>query len=377
VSTAVNENNQPASKANSHAQEEARGLSTNQKVLRRFLKHRMAVFSMGILAVLYGMMIFAGFLAPYAEATSNYDRGYLPPTPIYRDGEGLYVRNSEVTLDEQTLEEVTKIDYTKKYRVKLFVQGDEYKLFGLIPSKLHLFGAEGGAGVYLFGTDQSGRDIFSRTLYGSQVSLTVGILAIFIVIPLGMIIGGAAGYFGGWIDNISMRIVEALMAFPSFYLLLFLFGVTYKWDISPTQRYYVITLILSLIGWTSLSRVIRGQVLSLKSQEYVEAARAAGASSFWIITKHILPQTATWVTISASLMVPGFILGESALSMLGLGVQQPAASWGNLLQDATSLSALMLHPWLMIPSYFIVLTVVAYNFLGDGIRDAFDAKARA
>lgn len=377
MSTAVNENNQPAAKAPNAPQEEHRGLSTNQKILRRFLKHRMAVVSMAILAVLYGLMLFAGFVSPYAEATDNPDRSFLPPTPIYRDGEGLYVRQISVDIDPVTLEEVTNVNYDKKYRVKFFTQGDEYKLFGFIPSKLHLFGVEEGAGVYLFGTDQAGRDIFSRTLYGSQVSLTVGIMAIMIVIPLGMLIGGAAGYFGGWIDNISMRIVEALMAFPSFYLLLFLFGVTYKWDINPTQRYYVITLILSLIGWTSLSRVIRGQVLALKEQEYVEAARAAGAGSFWIITKHILPQTATWVTISASLMVPGFILGESALSMLGLGVQQPAASWGNLLQDATSLSALMLHPWVMIPGCFIVLTVVAYNFLGDGIRDAFDAKARA
>lgn len=377
MSTAVNENNQPAAKAPNPPQEEHRGLSTNQKVLRRFLKHRMAVVSMAILAVLYGLMIFAGFIAPYGEATDNPDRSFLPPTSIYRDSGGLYVRQVRVDIDPVSLEEVTTVDYAKKYRLSFFTQGDEYKLFGLIPSKLHLFGAEEGAGVYLFGTDQAGRDIFSRTLYGSQVSLTVGIMAIMIVIPLGMLIGGAAGYFGGWIDNISMRIVEALMAFPSFYLLLFLFGVTYKWDINPTQRYYVITLILSLIGWTSLSRVIRGQVLALKEQEYVEAARAAGAGSFWIITKHILPQTATWVTISASLMVPGFILGESALSMLGLGVQQPAASWGNLLQDATSLSALMLHPWVMIPGAFIVLTVVAYNFLGDGIRDAFDAKARA
>ena len=377
MSTALNENNQPVSQAANRPADEPRGLTTNQKILRRFLKHRMAVGSLAVLGVLYFLMLFAGFFAPYAETTSDPDRGFLPPTPIFRDGEGLYVRKMEVDIDPVSLEEVVNVDYSRKYRVQLFAQGDEYKLFGFIPTKTHLFGTDGEAGIYLFGTDQSGRDIFSRTLYGSQVSLTVGIMAIFIVIPLGMLIGGAAGYFGGWIDNISMRIVEALMAFPTFYLLLFLFGVTYKWEMSGTQRYYVIILILSLIGWTSLSRVIRGQVLTLRTTEYVEASRAAGAGSFWIITKHILPQTATWVTISASLMVPGFILGESALSMLGLGVQQPAASWGNLLQDATSLSALMLHPWLMIPGLFIVLTVVAFNFLGDGIRDAFDSKARA
>ncbi|MFP5502762.1 MAG: ABC transporter permease, partial [Candidatus Sericytochromatia bacterium] len=212
---------------------------------------------------------------------------------------------------------------------------------------------------------------------GTQISLSIGLVAVAISTILGIVLGGISGYFGGWVDNILMRIVEALMAFPSFYLLLFLFSVTYKWEISPTQRYYVIVLILSLIGWTSLSRVIRGQVLSLRQMEYVEASLATGASSLWVITKHILPQTATWVTISASLMVPGFILGESALSMLGLGVQQPAASWGNLLEDARSISSLTLHPWLIIPGFFIVLTVVAFNFFGDGIRDAFDAKTKS
>jgi peptide/nickel transport system permease protein len=268
------------------------------------------------------------------------------------------------------------VDRSVKYHVKLFVKGEPYKLFNLIPMERHLFGVDQPAAIYLFGADQVGHDIFSRIIYGSRVSLTVGIMAIFIVIPLGMLIGGISGYFGGWVDNILMRIVEALMAFPTFYLLLFLFGVTLKWNLTPLQRYYLIILILSLIGWTSLARVIRGQVLSIKTQEFVEASRATGASSLWVITRHVLPQTATWVTISASLMVPNFILGESALSMIGLGVQPPAASWGNMLTDAMSISGLTLHPWLMVPGFFIVVTVVAFNFFGDGIRDAFDAKSR-
>lgn len=377
MSTVVNDSNTPAQPASRPTEELGKPVSTRERILRRFFKHKMAVASLGVLACLYFVMIFAGFFSPYGETTENRARSFMPPTQVYLDGGGLYVRNAEVGLDPVTLQEVVKTDYSTKHRVKFFTQGEEYKIFGLIPSKTHLFGVDAPAGIYLFGTDQSGRDVFSRTLYGSRVSLTVGIMAIFIVIPLGMLIGGISGYFGGWIDNILMRFVEALMAFPSFYLLLFLFGVTYKWDISPTQRYYVIILILSLIGWTSLSRVIRGQVLALKQMEYVEASIAAGASHLWVITKHILPQTATWVTISASLMVPGFILGESALSMLGLGVQQPAASWGNLLEDARSISSLTLHPWLMIPGFFIVATVVAFNFLGDGVRDAFDAKSRA
>ncbi|MEB3222189.1 MAG: ABC transporter permease [Candidatus Sericytochromatia bacterium] len=351
-------------------------VSTNQRILRRFLRHRMAVGALVVLAFLYLTMLLGPFLAPYGEATENRQRSFMPPTRVYVDGGGLYVRNATITVDPNSGAEVLQVDRAVKYRLKLFLAGDEYRLLGFLPARTHLFGVEAPAGIYLFGTDQAGRDIFSRTLYGASISLTVGIMAIFIVIPLGMLIGGISGYFGGWIDNILMRIVEALMSFPSFYLLLFLFGVTYKWDITPTQRYVLIVGILSLIGWTSLARVIRGQVLALRAQEYVEASLAAGASSLWVITKHILPQTATWVTISASMMVPNFILGESALSMIGLGVQQPAASWGNLLQDAMAISSLTLHPWLMIPALFIVVTVVAFNFCGDGVRDAFDAKSR-
>jgi peptide/nickel transport system permease protein len=336
----------------------------------------MAVGGLVVLLCLYLMMIFGPFLAPYAEATEDRARSFMPPTRIYVDASGFYVRNAEITVDPVSGAEILSVDRAVRYPVKLFMRGDDYHLFGFIPSNIHLFGVDKPAGVYLFGTDQAGRDIFSRTLYGARISLTVGIMAIFVVIPIGLFVGGIAGYFGGWVDNLLMRVVEALMAFPSFYLLMFLFGVTYKWDISPTQRYITIVLIMSLIGWTSLSRVIRGQVLALRSQEYVEASLAAGAGSLWVITRHILPQTATWVTISASLMVPSFILGESALSMLGLGVQQPAASWGNLLEDARSISSLTLHPWLMIPALFIVLTVVAFNFFGDGVRDAYDAKSR-
>ncbi len=351
-------------------------VSTRQRIIRRFFRHRLAVWSLGVLVVLYLIMAFAEFFAPYSETIENRSRSFMPPTPVYLDAQGLYVRRNEVEIDPISLQEYVVVDRAQKYRVKFFAPGEPVKLFGLIPIERHFFGVDEPAGIYLFGTDQAGRDIFSRTIYGARISLSVGVVAIFIVLPLGMLIGGLSGYLGGWVDNLLMRIVEALMAFPTFYLLLFLFGVTYKWDISPTQRYYVIVLILSLIGWTSLSRVIRGQVLSIKRMEFIEASLAAGASTLWVLTRHILPQTATWVTISASLMVPNFILGESALSMLGLGVQQPAASWGNLLQDSMSISGLALHPWLMIPGIFIVITVVAFNFFGDGIRDAFDAKSR-
>lgn len=356
-------------------------VSTNARIWRRFTKHKMAVVGMWILGVMYFLMIFAEFFAPYTETYEDRTKSYQPPSAIHWMHEGKFVGpfiyDQVEEFNPETLLSEYVEDKTTPYRLSFFAKGPEYKMWGLVPSNLHFFGVEGDkARLFLFGSDQAGRDILSRLLYGARVSLTVGIMAICIVIPLGMLIGGIAGYFGGWIDNVLMRIVEALMAFPSFYLLLALFGVTYHWDITPTQRYFVITAILAMLGWTSLSRVIRGMVLSLKQQEYVEASRAAGASHLWVIVKHILPQTASWVIVSVSLMVPSYILGESALSMLGLGVQQPAASWGNMLEEARSLASLSLHPWLLAPGFVIVATVVAFNFFGDGLRDAFDSKKR-
>lgn len=356
-------------------------VSTRARIWRRFTKHRMAVVGMWILGLMYALMIFAEFFAPYTETFEDRNKSYQPPAAIHLMHEGKFIGpfiyEQTEQFDTETLLSKYMEDKTRPYKLKFFHQGTPYKMWGLFDANLHFFGAEGDqARLYLFGADQAGRDIFSRLLYGARVSLTVGLLAIAIVIPLGMLVGGIAGYFGGWIDNSLMRVVEALMAFPSFYLLLALFGVTYHWDITPTQRYVVITMILALLGWTSLSRVIRGMVLSIKQQEYVEASRAAGASHLWVIVKHILPQTASWVIVSISLMVPSYILGESALSMLGLGVQQPAASWGNMLEEARSLASLSLHPWLLAPGFVIVLTVVAFNFFGDGLRDAFDSKKR-
>lgn len=356
-------------------------VSTRARIWRRFTKHKMAVAGMWILGLMYLLMIFAEFFAPYTEAYEDRTKSYQPPSAIHVMHEGKFIGpfiyDQVEEFNPETLLSQYREDASTPYRIRLFHQGVPYKLWGLIPGDLHFFGVEGDkARLYLIGSDQAGRDILSRLFYGARVSLTVGIMAIAIVIPLGMLIGGIAGYFGGWIDNVLMRIVEALMAFPSFYLLLALFGVTYHWDITPTQRYFVITGILALLGWTSLSRVIRGMVLSLKQQEYVEASRAAGASHLWVIVKHILPQTASWVIVSISLMVPSYILGESALSMLGLGVQQPAASWGNMLEEARSLASLSLHPWLLAPGFVIVATVVAFNFFGDGLRDAFDSKKR-
>ncbi len=355
-------------------------VSSRTRIWRRFRKHKLAMGAGVVLIVMYLAMFLASFIAPYTDAHEMRTLSLAPPTPVHVMHEGKFigpfVYNADRHFDPETKLMSYVEDRTKPYPIRLFTEGDEHKLLWLIPTKLHLFGAANGGHIFLLGSDQLGRDMFSRILYGSRVSLTVGIMAMLVYIPIGLAVGGVAGYFGGWIENVLMRIVEALMAFPSFYLLLALFAATQNWEITSFQRYLVITLILSLLGWTSLARVIRGMVLSIKANEYVEAARAAGAGSWYIITKHVLPQTSTWVIISASLAVPVFILSESALSALGVGVQEPAASWGNMLKQALDIPSLTLYPWLLVPGFFIIIAIMAFNFLGDGLRDAFDTKRR-
>ncbi len=368
-------------------------ISGGRRVWRRFTKHRLAVFSMWLLAIFYIMMALAEFFAPYGMASEDRERAYQPPSSIhFVDDQGKlvgpYVRDIKKASDQGTLFQAGGTaevalgewveDKTARYPIKLLAKGEPYKVLGVIPSDVHLFGVDTDrTRFYALGGDENGRDVLTRLFFGARVSLTVGIVALIIVIPMGTLVGGIAGYFGGWIDTALMWVVETIMAFPSFYLLLLLFGVTYKWDISPTQRYFLIITILSLISWTGLARVIRGMVLAIKQQEYVEAARAAGAGDMWIIVRHLLPQTATWVVISISLSIPGYIYGESVLSLLGLGVQPPDASWGNMLEGPSrNVSDLMLHPWLLSPGIAIVITTVAWNFFGDGLRDAFDAKRK-
>ncbi|MBM3260587.1 MAG: ABC transporter permease [Candidatus Sericytochromatia bacterium] len=359
---------------------------------RRFRKHRPAFIALWLLLAVYLVMALADVFAPYSPLSEDRNRAFQPPAEIHlRDDSGNW--HAPFIYDRKKQDDYSAIfeagapatmtlgewqeDRTVRHNLAFWVKGEPYRILGLVPGDRHVFGIEGQAApIYLLGADNAGRDQFSRLLFGARVSLTVGIIALLIVIPVGTLVGGAAGYFGGWIDTVLMWLVETVLAFPTFYLLLALFGVTYKWDITPTQRFYVITIILSFLGWAGLARVIRGMVLSLKHQEYIEAARAAGAGHLWIITRHLLPQTATWVVISVSLSIPGYIYGESVLSLLGLGVQPPDASWGNMLEPALNVSDLVTHPWLLAPGVAIVFVTVAWNFLGDGLRDAFDSKRR-
>jgi peptide/nickel transport system permease protein len=348
-----------------------------QLAWRQLRRHRMALVGGAVLVVLYTVVLLAEFLAPYGLDFSDRERFFHPPTvPMFRDAQGWSLRPFVhlTTLQDPGLRTYVA-DPTRRYYVRILVRGEPYRLFGLIPSSWHLFGVDPPARLFLMGTDQSGRDQFSRILYGSRISMSIGVLAAAITIPIGMLYGGIAGYYGGRVDNLMMRAAEIIMAFPGFYLLLALSAVL-PTHVGCTTRFYLITVILAFLGWAGFSRLIRGMVLALKAQEYVLAAKAAGMNDLPIIVRHILPNTASLVIVVATLGIPGAILGESALSFFGFGVREPCASWGNLLTAASNLPTLMLSPWLLFPGVFIVAAVVAFNLFGDGLRDALDPRMR-
>jgi peptide/nickel transport system permease protein len=344
---------------------------------RQLRKHRMALAGGAVLAVLYVLALFAEFLAPYTLDYADRERFFHPPiVPRFIDARGFSLRPfvHATTLTDPGLRQYSE-DQTKRYYLRILVRGEPYRLFGLVPLSIHLVGVDEPGRLFLLGTDQSGRDQFSRILYGSRISLTIGVLASMITIPIGLLYGGISGYYAGRIDNVLMRLSEIIIAFPEFYLLLTLSAVL-PTSVGCTTRFYLITLILSFIGWAGFSRIIRGIVLSLKEQEYVLAAKAAGLDDLRIIARHILPQTSSFVIVVATLGIPGAILGESALSFFGFGVREPCSSWGNLLTAASNLPTLILSPWLLFPGIFIIVAVVAFNLFGDGLRDALDPRHR-
>ena len=350
-----------------------------QIVWLKLRKNRTAMTAMFVLVMMYVLSLLAGFVAPYDYGTQNPDLSFSPPMATWirvRDAEGTWRQPfvygvREVRLNSKVYDE----DTSRSYPIRVFVRGDAYNLLWVIPTDIHLFGVDAPGRIFLFGSDQFGRDIFSRILYGGRISLSVGILGIAISTTLGMLIGGVAGYFGGKIDFVLMRIVELILALPSLYLILVL-RQTFGSNLSSTEIYLLIILILSFIGWASEARVIRGMVLSLKELEYVVAAQALGFSRIWIVVKHILPNTLSFVIVTATLSVPFFILGEVALSFLGVGIQEPEASWGNMLQSAQNVRYLTDYWWILAPGVFIFLAVMAWNIFGDGLRDAADPRTQ-
>jgi len=341
---------------------------------RQLRRSPLAVAGGGLLVMLYLLALLAPFLAPYAESDIDRERFFHPPTPLHvRDRDGRwhapFVYGTHAGRD-QTYE----LDLTQRYALHWFVRGARYRLFGVLPSDRHLFGVDAPGRVFVLGADETGRDVWTRLLYGSQVSLTVGLVGIAISFSLGLLLGGVSGYFGGWIDTLIMRGTELLLSIPGLYLIVALRGV-FPLELPSQQTYLAIVAILAFIGWASLARVIRGMVLSIRQAEYVVAAEAMGASSLRVIVRHILPNTMSFTIVAATVAVPGYILGEVFLSFLGVGVQPPAASWGNMLNAARSTRVLTSFPWmLMAPGVAIFLTVMAFNFFGDGLRDALDPR---
>ncbi|MGF7142068.1 peptide/nickel transport system permease protein [Anaerotaenia torta] len=348
---------------------------------RKLRKHKLAKISMWILGLLYIGVIFAGFIAPYG--LEDYDKTYQNTAPskihLFHEGEfvGPFVYSVKKYNNPETFRVEITEDTSEYYKLKLFVRGGEYKILGLIQSNIHLFGTStgsaGGTGgkVMLFGSDQLGRDIFSRILYGSQISLTIPFASAAISFVLGITIGSISGYFGGVIDNVIQRIIEVIGAIPSIPLWMAM-SAAIPAGISTIQMYLFITVILSLINWCGIARVVRGKFMSLKNEDYVMAARIAGVRDGVIILKHLVPGFLSYLIVSITLSIPSSIIGETSMSFLGLGIRTPATSWGVLLDETKNIANFSQYPWKMIPLFFVIVAVLAFNFLGDGLRDAAD-----
>jgi len=343
---------------------------------RQFRRSQLGVAGSVLLAIFYTLALFAPFVAPYSQEEMDRQRFFHPPHRLHWVDRGRF--HLLPFIYPTRLEDPGNLTYredrSRIVPVRFFVRGAPYRLLGLIPSRRHWIGVDPPERLFLLGADSFGRDVFSRLLFGAQISLTVGLVGIAISFTIGLLLGGISGYFGGWIDTVTMRATELLLSIPGLYLIIALRGI-FPTDLPSQQVYLAIVAILAFIAWAGLARIVRGMVLSIRQAEYVAAAEALGMSRLRVISRHILPNTMSFVIVAATISVPGYILGEVVLSFLGVGVQEPAASWGNMLNQARSLRVLSSFPWLLyVPGAAIFLTVMAFNLLGDGLRDALDPR---
>lgn len=363
-------------------------LNQRQLMFIRFSKHKLAVMAVFFLITIYLVAIFAGFFGPYSKTHKNLQYAYCPPQLIglsWSDGGflGLYAKGMTQKVDPVTLRKYYVDDPNNNAPLGFFVQGNKYNLLGLIPTNRHFFGVDYSRlkdfqekdknryTCFLAGTDRYGHDIFSRIIHGARISLSVGLVGIGISFLLGIFIGGISGYFAGKTDTVIQRLIEIINSFPRLPMWLAL-GAAVPQDWGPLETYFGITIVLSLLSWTRLARVVRGKILSLRQEDYAVAAKLLGASHSRVLFKHLLPGFTSHIIVTLTLTVPGMILGETSLSFLGLGLRPPIVSWGVMLQDCMDVKAIIYYPWLLTPVVLLIFTVLCFNFMGDGLRDAAD-----
>jgi peptide/nickel transport system permease protein len=366
-----------AARPSSAAEERVSVATQWQLMWWRFKKHKLAMISTAVVLLFYLVVIFADFLAYSDPLASEAQRSLLPPQRIHWFDDGRFsphVYGLTGVRDPMTFKRVYTPDPNKKIPVAFFAQGFEYHLLGLIPMRLHLIGVADGKAeesLFLFGTDEQGRDLWSRLMYGTRTSLTIGLVGVSLSLVLGVFLGGVSGLYGGILDTVIQRVIEILRSIPTIPLWMGLAAaLPNDWNI--TQVYFAITLIISLIGWTELARVVRGRFLSLRQEDFVMAAELAGCGQMRIIFTHLVPSFLSHIIAATTLAIPAMIISETSLSFLGLGLRPPAISWGVLLQQAQNIQALAISPWLLIPSIPVTIVILAFNFMGDGLRDAAD-----
>ena len=346
----------------------------------RFRKHKVAVASAVVIALFYMVVIGADFLAYADPNVSEAQRSLMPPQRVYWF-EGWrfapFVHGFKGARDPQTFKRVYVADPEVKVPIRFFAQGFEYRLFGLIPTNRHLIGVDGDATktIFLLGTDVQGRDLWSRLVYGTRISLTIGLIGVAMSLVLGVILGGFSGFYGGVLDTVIQRIIEILRSIPTIPLWMGLAAALPR-DWTVLQIYFAITIIISLLGWTELARVVRVRFLALREEDFVVSARLVGCSQMRTIFVHMVPSFMSHIIAATTLALPAMIVSETALSFLGLGLRPPAISWGVLLQQAQNVQTVAISPWLMLPAVPVIIAVMAFNFLGDGLRDAADPYGR-